>query len=69
MEDIKDAVSEFIMLIAIIALVGYLLVVHTGTKPNEITPLYWAGFATPLFSQMLKKMFSLAKALTSSKTG
>lgn len=65
MEDIKDAISEFIMLIAVIALIGYLLVIHTGTNPNQITPLYWAGFATPLFSQILKKMFNLVKALTS----
>lgn len=60
-EDKQDNLSEVIMLAAIITMIGWLLYEHTGTGEGQIAPVYWAGVATPLFSQIAKKMFNLMK--------
>lgn len=60
-QDKQDNISENIMLFAIIAMIAWLLYEHTGMKEGQIAPVYWAGVATPLFSQIAKKMFNLMK--------
>ena len=61
MDDKEENRNEIIMLVAIITMIGWLLYAHTGTEEGQIAPVYWAGVATPLFSQIAKKMFSLMK--------
>ncbi len=62
MDEVKqDNFNEMVMLGAIIAMVGWLMYAHTGTGEGQIAPVYWAGVATPLFSQIIKKMFNLMK--------
>ena len=61
MDETNDNTSEWIVLGSIIAMIGWLLYKHTGIEDGQINPVYWAGVATPLLSQIAKKMFSLRK--------
>lgn len=61
MDEIEDPISLWIVLGSIIAMIGWLLYKHTGAGDGQIQPVYWAGVATPLLSQIAKKMFNLKK--------
>ncbi len=62
MDETNDNTSEWIVLGSIIAMIGWLLYKHTGIEDGQINPVYWAGVATPLLSQIAKKMFNLRKS-------
>ncbi len=63
MEELENPISEWLVLGSIIAMIGWLLYEHTGAGEGQIQAVYWAGVATPLLSQIAKKMFNLkAKA-------
>lgn len=61
MEETEDMIMNYIVLIAICAMIGWLLYKYTGCGEGMIEPVYWAGVATPLLSQITKKMFKLIK--------
>ena len=61
MDETNDNTSEWIVLGSIIAMIAWLLYKHTGIEDGQINPVYWAGVATPLLSQIAKKMFNLRK--------
>ena len=60
MED-NDSIVNYIILGFICVMIGFLIYKHTGTETGQIAPVYWAGVATPLLSQIAKKMFDLKK--------
>lgn len=62
MDEINDNTSEWLVLGSIIAMIVWLLYKHTGIGDGQINPVYWAGVATPLLSQIAKKMFNLKKS-------
>ncbi len=62
MDENDDTKGEWLVLGAIIAMIAFLLVKHTGIEDGQINPVYWAGVATPLLSQIAKKMFNLKKS-------
>ncbi len=61
MDKFEDMISELIVLFSIVVMIGWLLYAHTGAGEGQIQPVYWAGVATPLLSQIAKKMFNLTK--------
>ena len=56
-----DRIANYIILGFICVMIGWLMYEHTGSKDGQIGALYWAGVATPLLSQIAKKMFDLTK--------
>ncbi len=62
MDEFEDNVSQWVVLFSIVIMIGWLLYKHTGSGEGQIQPVYWAGVATPLLSQIAKKMFNLRKA-------
>ncbi len=56
-----DRVQNYVILGFICLMIGWLMYEHTGTGEGQIDAVYWAGVATPLLSQIAKKMFSLMK--------
>ncbi len=64
MDDMTDdPIVNYIVLGFIITVVGWLLYTHTGVGDGKIEPVYWAGVATPLLSQIAKKAFNLTSAI------
>lgn len=56
-----DRIANYIILGFICIMIGWLMYKHTGSEDGQIGALYWAGVATPLLSQIAKKMFDLTK--------
>lgn len=65
MEEKNDRLMDYFAFMALCVMIGWLLYKHTGTGVDQIKPLYWAGFATPLFSQVIRQMFNLLKKVSS----
>lgn len=61
MEENDDPYFAYMLLICIVAMVAWLLYKHTGVGKGQIDPVYWAGVATPLLSQIARKVFNLRK--------
>jgi len=59
MEETDDMITNYIILGFICTMIGWLMYQHTGTGEGQIDAVYWAGVATPLLSQIAKKMFNL----------
>jgi len=59
MEETDDRITNYIILSFICLMIGWLMYKHTGTGPGQIEAVYWAGVATPLISQIAKKVFNL----------
>ncbi len=59
--EIEDPIFRYAILGFLITLIGWLVYNHTGTEQGQIEAVYWAGVATPLLSQVGKKLFSLGK--------
>lgn len=65
MEETEDRAMTYLSFLALCLMIGWLLYKYTGVENGMITPAYWAGFATPLFSQVVKQMFKLTKRIKS----
>ncbi len=61
LEENDDSIVQYTVLGFIVIMIGWLLYAHTGSGDGQIEPVYWAGVATPLLSQIGKKMFKLGK--------
>lgn len=61
MEESEDVLINCIVLAFICTMIGWLLYKHTGAGEGQIQPVYWAGVATPLLSQIARKVFNLRK--------
>ena len=59
--DMDDTVVKYTLLGFIVVVVGWLVYKHTGQEPGQIEAVYWAGVATPLLSQLVKKAFDLVR--------
>ena len=59
--DTDDPIIRYTLLGFIVVVVGWLIYTHTGQEPGQIEAVYWAGVATPLLSQLIKKAFDLTK--------
>ncbi|MDP7430805.1 MAG: hypothetical protein QGG97_04555 [Flavobacteriales bacterium] len=61
MDESDDLITNYIILVFLCGMIGWLIWKHTGTEEGQIGALYWAGVATPLLSQITKKVFNLIK--------